>query len=79
VWSKLSPGNWRSAGQPYRLIARYMQTRNVEGLRGPGSGRPEGTRVINSDEETLIREILERACLKPTGLPFQHVLEQIGV
>ena len=41
----------------YRLIARYRQTRTVEGLRGPGSGRSEGTRVLNSDVETLIRDI----------------------
>jgi putative transposase len=62
----------------YRLIARYRQTRTVEGLLGPGSGRPEGTRVLDSDEETLIREILEREYLKPTRPPFQRVLEQIG-
>ena len=61
----------------YRLIARYRQTRTVEGLLGPGSGRP-GTRVLDSDEETLIREILEREYLKPTRPPFQRVLEQIG-
>jgi putative transposase len=63
----------------YRLIARYTQTRTVEGLSGRAAADRRGTRVINSDEETLIREILERACLKPSGPPFQHVLEQIGV
>ena len=47
-------------------------------MRGLGSGRPEGTRVLNSDEETLIREVLEREYLKPTRPPFQRVLEQIG-
>ena len=81
----------------YRLIARYRQTRTVEGLRGPGSGRPEGhfcnirywadtwiiltsslPCVLDWDEETLIREILEREYLKPTRPPFQRVLEQIG-
>ena len=41
----------------YRLIARYRQTRTVDGLRGPGSGRPEGARVLHLNEETLIREI----------------------
>jgi len=50
----------------YRLIARYRQIRTVEGLRGPGSGRSAGTRVLNSDVETLIREILETEYLKPT-------------
>jgi len=49
----------------YRLIARYRQTRTVEGLRGAGSGRPEGTRILHLDEETLIREILEREYLQP--------------
>jgi hypothetical protein len=62
----------------YRLIARYRQTRTVEGLRGPGSGRSAGTRVLNSDVETLIREVLETEYLKPTRPPFQRVLEQIG-
>ena len=47
----------------YRLITRYRRTWTVEDLCGPGSGRPEGTRVLNSDEETLIREILDREYL----------------
>ena len=61
----------------YRLIARYRQTRTVEGLRGLGSGRPEGTRVLNSDEETLIREVLERDTSSRPGHRSART-EQIG-
>jgi len=61
----------------YRLIARYRLTRTVEGLLGPGRGRREGTRVLDPDEEKLIREILEEEYLKPTRPPFEYVLERI--
>lgn len=40
----------------YRRIARFRRTRAVEDLRGPGSGRPEGTRVLNADEEWLLND-----------------------
>ena len=56
----------------YSLIARYRRSPTVDGLRGSGSGRPEGTRALHFDEKTLIREILEREYLKPARPPFQR-------
>jgi putative transposase len=63
----------------YRLIERYRATRTVDGLCGPGRGRPEGTRFLNPAQETLIRQIIEREYLKPTRPPFRRVLEHIGL
>src|SRR5262249_4326815 len=61
----------------YRLIGRYRATRTVEGLCGPGRGRPEGTRVLDKAKDRLIREIIEREYLKPTRPPFLRVFEHI--
>jgi putative transposase len=61
----------------YRLIARYRTTRTVEGLFGPGRGRPQGTQVLEEAKERLIREIIEREYLKPTRPPFRRVFEHI--
>ena len=63
----------------YRLIGRYRATHTIEGLRGPGRGRREGTRFLDEAKETLIRQIIEREYLKPTRPPFRRVLEHIGI
>jgi putative transposase len=63
----------------YRLIGRYRATETVEGLRGPGRGRREGTQFLSEAVETLIREVIEREYLKPTRPPFRQVVEQIGL
>ena len=62
----------------YRLIGRYRQSQTVQALVGPGRGRREGTHILNSEEEALIRKMLDEAYLKPTRPPFQHIVEQIG-
>ncbi len=63
----------------YRLIERYRATRTVEGLCGPGKGRRPGTRLLNLDQEALIRELIEREYLKSTRPPFRRVVEHIGL
>jgi putative transposase len=63
----------------YRLIVRYRATRTVEGLCGPGRGRPEGTQVLEQAKDRLIREIIEQEYLKPTRPPFLRVYEHIRI
>lgn len=55
-----------------------MRRRKIDEIAPTVVATKLATRALNSDEERLIREVLEREYLKLTKPPFQRVLEQAG-
>jgi putative transposase len=61
----------------YRLIRLYRMYGTVDALQPRPKGRPEGSRVLSHQVETVIREVIQTVIHEPTRPTLTDLVEQI--